>query len=299
MRCGPASLAAVLSFYGFKAEPDEISARVMESESSGAYHQNLYLYAASRGMSVQMYSGGIRDAKKMIARDRPVIILLDVGLRGGKYGHYVVVVGYDEENLYLYDGTEKDRKVSRRLVFGIWQRTEFFTMLILPPGTPLPATSGELVNQGLDSERAGDWAGAERLYRLALERDEINVAAIIGVGNARLHRGDPEGAIAWYRVALRNDRNREDARINMAAAYLKLGKTGTAKKLIQQACKGGFQARPDMRPYAMDTLGDILAAEGKNEEALRAYREALENQPTDDDSFVTEVKRKIEALQNP
>lgn len=293
MRCGPSAMAVVLAYYGLKADPDEIAPKVMESDKVGTYHQNLYLYALSRGMNAQMYSGGIRDLKRMVSMNRPVIILLDYGLPGAPSGHYVVVVGYDENNLYVHDGLKQDKKISRKTAFVAWARMQFMALLVLPPDTSLPMTSNEYIEQALTREENGEWSEAERLYRLALERDDINAAAMIGVGNARLHLDDPEGAVAWYKIALSNDSDRDDARVNMAAAYLELGKKSNAKSLIDKVLR---KPDSDMRPYALDVLGDIYAAWDKKEEAVKAYREAIAAPPADDVSFVPRVEKKIENL---
>lgn len=293
MRCGPGAMAVVLAYYGQEADPDEIALKVMESEEIGTYHQSLYLYAVSQGMNAQMYSGGVRDLKRMVSMNRPVIILLDYGLPGMPNGHYVVVMGYDENNLYVRDGLKQNAKISKKVAFVAWARMKFMTILVLPPDTPLPTTSREYIQQAIEREENGEWGEAERLYRLALERDEINAVAMIGVGNARLHLDDPEGAVAWYKLALKADRNRDDARINMAAAYLALGNKTKAKSLIEEVLR-----KPDsgLRPYALDVLGDIYAALGKKEEAVKAYSAALAAPPTDDRSFVPDVRRKMENL---
>lgn len=292
-RCGPAALAGILSYYELDVDPDDIATKVMESEDVGTYHQDIYLYAVGRGMNAQIYSGGIRDLKRMIAIDRPVMILLDLGIIGEPQGHWVLVVGYDEEHLYLNDALTENREASRIVVYQAWKKTDYLTILILSPKTLLPPTSDQLAVRGLEAEAAGDWAAAEMLYRLSLERGDVKVGAIIGVGNTRLHLGDPEMAIAWYRLALRNEPGRGDALINMAAAYLELGNTRKAANLIERALEN--PASP-YRAYAYDTLGDIMRARGRDDRALEAYRMALESPPADDSVFETKVRKKIEAL---
>lgn len=295
--CGPASLASVIAFYGLSVTAEEIARQVMVPDQHGTLVESLYLYAVSRGMTAQMYSSGILDLKRKIAQDIPLIILIDSGLPGFPHGHFVVVVGYDENHFYLYDGARKDAKVSRRYLYGSWYRTNFTALLVLPPGTQLPPTSDELSAQALVHENSGEWIEAEKLYRLAIERDAVNIPAIVGIGNARLHLGDPDGAIAWYRIALRNDRKCLAARINIAAAFMEKGQLKKAEKTIKKAIKLCRKENKKLLGYAYDTLGDILIAKGKTGEALQAYKNAYANLPEDDPSFEKQLLEKIKTLE--
>lgn len=296
--CGPAALASVLSFYGISVSVEEIARHVMLPDNSGTKVENLYLYAISKGMTAQVYSSGILDLKRKIAQGLPVIVLIDTGLPGFPNGHFVIVVGYDENHFYLYDGDKKDAKVSRRYLYGSWYRTDFTMLLVLPPGTSLPPTSDELFMQALTHENAGEWIEAEKLYRLAIERDNLSIPAIVGVGNARLNLGDPDGAIAWYRIALRRERSCLSARVNMAEAFLKKGKKRKAKRIIKKAIFLCSKNNKELLGYAYDVLGDILIEEGKFEEALLAYKNAYANLPEGDISFEKQLLEKIRTLEN-
>lgn len=295
--CGPAALASVMAFYEMSVTPEEIANQVMLPDNSGTKIENLYLYAISKGMTAQMYSSGILDLKRKIAQGIPMIILINTGLPAFPHGHFVVVIGYDEGHFYLYDGDKKDVKVSRRYLYGSWYRTNFTSLLVLPPGTKPPPTSQELLAQALAHENKGEWIEAEKLYRLAIERDNPNIAAIVGVGNARLHLGDPAGAIAWYRIALRNDRHCISARINMAQALLEKGEINKAKRAIKKAIKLCHKNSSELVGYAYDTLGEILLAQGKTEEALQAYKLAFANLPKEDSAFERELLEKIKRLE--
>jgi hypothetical protein len=56
-QCGPASLAAVLSFQGMAVSPDDIAADIFSSKAKGTLGIDMVLYARGKGLSAEQYSG--------------------------------------------------------------------------------------------------------------------------------------------------------------------------------------------------------------------------------------------------
>ena len=98
--------------------------------------------------------------------------------------------------------------------------------------------------------------------------------AALQMGRARIEANQPELAIKHYRFALENGRPkalRLVARERLARMLLDQGEADEALAMITaEPDTSGFEAR-----FA-ETRGDILFAQGKNEEAITAYEEALD-----------------------
>lgn len=61
---------------------------------------SLSVLFSNKSLSLTMYTGTLETLKLRLSAGLPVIVLLGNSVR---WQHYVTVVGYDEENIYLYD----------------------------------------------------------------------------------------------------------------------------------------------------------------------------------------------------
>lgn len=108
--CGPASLKMVLSYYGIEKSETELYDLCGTDSRLGTDDQGLKKAVQSCGMKVEIVNeSSFEEIEKWLNRDVPVIV--DWFTRGRTDytdsdvadGHYSVVVGLDEENIYLED----------------------------------------------------------------------------------------------------------------------------------------------------------------------------------------------------
>lgn len=80
------------------------------------------------GFDVKYCTGNLNALKNEIAKGKPVIVLIRV-VKNKRWLHYVPVVGYDEEALYLAeslsqfvncDGKQYNRRISTRDFLALW-----------------------------------------------------------------------------------------------------------------------------------------------------------------------------------
>jgi hypothetical protein len=142
--CGPSSLAAVLSYYGLPLNQRDIADEVYLPDLKGTLPVDMLLYAKGRGFNATYYSGGMDDLKEQLSLGRPVILFLNLGYGFVPVGHYIVAIGYDASagHVIAHSGRKRVRSFSYRRLERIWGRTNFATLLILPPGVP-PKMPGE------------------------------------------------------------------------------------------------------------------------------------------------------------
>lgn len=107
--CGPASLKMVLQYYGIEASESEIAMRCDHNTKLGVTSAAIQAAAESFGLNVTIArEASFEDISSWLTKQVPVIV--DWFSAGRKEydqplpdGHYSVVVGIDEENIYLQD----------------------------------------------------------------------------------------------------------------------------------------------------------------------------------------------------
>ena len=120
--CGPASLSSVLEYYDVKVSQEDIAKVVYSPKLKGALITDLENYAKSLGFKTTLFKGSLEDLKKYLDQNVPVIILVDLGFLWVSKPHYLVVVGYDEENFYVHTGFESKKRVPYEELYKKWQK---------------------------------------------------------------------------------------------------------------------------------------------------------------------------------
>lgn len=108
--CGPASLKILLSYYGVEKSEEELARLCNISKDLGTDDKSLKKAAESLGFKVEIKNNSdFDDIKEWLKKGVPVIV--DWFTRGrSDYsdsevadGHYSVVMGLDDQNIYLQD----------------------------------------------------------------------------------------------------------------------------------------------------------------------------------------------------
>jgi len=103
--CGLASIQMVLDWLGAQPLPTQSELTTELGMSTGGYalENMMPVPFQSRGFEVEATQGlSIDELKENIASDHPVIILIYLD-NGSAYGHYVVVVGFNENGVFVHD----------------------------------------------------------------------------------------------------------------------------------------------------------------------------------------------------
>ena len=122
-KCGPASLASVLTYYGVSIQPDAISEATYDPKLKGSLITDLENYARRMGFNTESGRGDTGTLKKFIDDKKPVITLVDLGLWILARPHYLVLFGYDEEGFIVHDGENPSQVWSYSEFHRIWKKT--------------------------------------------------------------------------------------------------------------------------------------------------------------------------------
>jgi predicted double-glycine peptidase len=131
-QCGPASLAAVLNYWGVKVIPDEVAEEIYSKSAKGTLDIDMVLYAQKKGLQAILYKGTIKDLRDNIDSGYPVVVLVDYGFWVYQQNHFMVVVGYSEDGVIVNSGKDEGKFISEKDFMRSWKKTKFWTLIIKP-----------------------------------------------------------------------------------------------------------------------------------------------------------------------
>lgn len=129
-QCGPASLAMVLSYLGFKLEPDQISKEIFSQGAKGTWELDMVIFAKKLGLKAEQYRGSIEDIKLKISQGKPLIVMVDEGIWFQRKYHYMVVVGFTREEIIVNSDSFEWQPIKINEFLKKWEKTDFWTLYI-------------------------------------------------------------------------------------------------------------------------------------------------------------------------
>ena len=128
--------------------------------------------------------------------------------------------------------------------------------------------------RGHAAAREGRLADAESAYRQAVKADATNVRAHESLATLLLRRGDPDGAIEHFGVAVRLAPGNAQAHSDLGVLLAELGRNDRALEHLGRA----VELEPGLEE-ALLTLGNVRTRLGRLDEAEASYRRVLESDP--------------------
>ncbi len=129
-QCGPATLAAVLNYYGAAVTRDEIATEIFSKSAKGTLDLDMLIYARKKGLAAEQYPGSIDDIKAKIDIRKPLIVLVDLGSSFYTQNHFMVVTGYSDNGIIVNSGDLQGQFIPLERFTRIWQKTNYWTLLI-------------------------------------------------------------------------------------------------------------------------------------------------------------------------
>ncbi len=129
-QCGPAAMASVLNYEGMKVSPEEIAAEIYSKSARGTLNFDMLFYAQKKGGVARHYEGSLADLKHRIDKGHPVIVMVDYGFFVYQKNHFMVVVGYDDDNVIVHSGRNRCKSIRTDDFLKTWQKTRNWTLLI-------------------------------------------------------------------------------------------------------------------------------------------------------------------------
>jgi len=214
--CGPATMSMALSYFGIY-RPQAETARLLkgnpEDRNVSPDEMAAYVNAQTDLQAIFRANGHLDDLRRLISSGFPVIIELGINPPGeyrwmGWYGHYLLVVAYDEdkEQFWVYDswfGTSEvpgenasrdGREVSYAELDRQWRQfNRNYIVLFRPENGP---TVNHLLAGQLDDEQM--WRDAVTRAQTELQTEPQDAFLWFNLGTSLTAVGDYERAAAAF-----------------------------------------------------------------------------------------------------
>jgi len=140
--CGSAAIAMILEYWHSKNPPSpsgtvdvaKIQKQLYSPEQKGIPAEAMKRYFQEAGYTAFAFTGDWNELERHIRRGRPLIVCLQPN---GPHAplHYVVIVGIDSSQGYLYvndPAQQKMLRISREGFESEWSATHHWTLLAVP-----------------------------------------------------------------------------------------------------------------------------------------------------------------------
>ncbi len=155
----------------------------------------------------------------------------------------------------------------------------------LIPASKDPLSAEEHLELGVAYESSGELELARREYERALDKNPDLTQALINLGNVHYQMEDYLLAEKEYCRALKLNPQNGDLYNNLAWVYLSQERFEQAQQAIAQA----LSLNPTHRHIYHDTQGVIYHRQGRYQEAVQSFKEAIRVSPEGSSKFLSEA----------
>ena len=135
-QCGPATLAAVLNYYGETLATEKIADAVFREKLRATTTLDMLLYPRQIGYASEYYEGSVTDLKEAVKNKVPLIVMVDYGLGPVSKYHFLVVAGYSSEGVIPNSEKLENSVVPWNIFINQWGKTHNWTLRIQPRQGP-------------------------------------------------------------------------------------------------------------------------------------------------------------------
>jgi tetratricopeptide (TPR) repeat protein len=259
-QCGPAALATILVASGLELTPDELTAKVFLPQRKGSLQLELISATRRYGRLPYVLDPDLSNILSELSDNRPVLVLQNLGLASYPIWHYAVVIGYDadRDELILRSGDQRRYIMNTTTFMRSWALSEFWAMVILPPGEmPVTPDEGRYISGIVALEAISSPSISERFYTVALSHWPENTLANFGLGNSQYALGKNLQAEVSFRRVLALQPAHTAASNNLA--YL-LAQRGCKAAALEETERGlaYTNSNDPIRQQLVDTQAEIL-----------------------------------------
>jgi len=237
-RCGPASLATVMTYDGTGVTPDDLVSKVYLPNRGGSLQVEMLAAPRPYGLVSWRLAPRFADLLREVQAGTPVIVMQDYGVGPFAYWHYAVVVGFDRDTgkAVLRSGEKRRLEIPFAVLEYTWKESAYWALAVLPPDR-VPATADEAgwLQAVVAMERVADRKAARTAYLAALRRWPESLNGAIGLANVDYAQGDLQETESVLREAVKHHPTSVVALNNLAQAVADQNRNDEALALIDQA----------------------------------------------------------------
>lgn len=285
---GPAALASALAHCKAPVDLKEITSSIMVF--GGTLFTDMVAYARKQGFWSEMRPGSPEALRAHLSAGRPVICMLGDDLTGLTNYYAIVTACAPGRGIVCHNGRKANHFMDWERFEKLWSGSGRCMIVVCQPADvdwPLPPH--ERNELGLVWQRRGRIREAIKEYEAALtaatqRREKSRIT--YNLGHAHVALGRLKQARAAFERAVELDPDFPDAANALAFAHAIFG---TKLKKAESLVRGALEAAPERAPTYLDTLGFILHRQGRDAEAVKVLKEAIEKAPADDVEQLAEI----------
>ena len=273
--CGPAALCSVLNYWKFFCTQETIAQKIYQPDLRGVLNVSLQRYAQEQGFWAKSYQGSFKRLKEFLKNGHPVIVIEKLHPYILNRRHYVVIVGFREDEKLILEHTGKQAFV-RRSYHGFlrnWQCAGKWMLVVCPPEKVnfTLTTLEEYLELGVMLEKKEFFDLALNNYHNALNLQKDNPVILFNIGNIYLKTKLWDKAEQSYLRAIDLKEDFADCSNNLSYVYLNKANYDLAYLYIEKALADSIGQK---RFFYLDTKAQIFFKQGKYKDAIKFFKMA-------------------------
>lgn len=252
--CGPASLAMLLAYSGSDVLPDSLVSQVYTPSKKGSLQPDM-IQGVRRSGRIPYVIKSPEELFSMLKEGRPVLVLLNLGLKMYPKWHYAVVTGINpqERIVFLHSGETKNEIFSYATFEHTWKRSGYWGFVALKTGE-IPENADMF--RFLDSVSAyeiQDMKGALKSYEAAYAKWQGDRNVMFAYADGLYNADEKELSIQMFKRIYEQYPSDADAVNNLAHILNETGNKEEALVYAERAVALGGRNIADYR----ETLDSI------------------------------------------
>ena len=242
--CGSTSIEMVASYWQSRTSyvphlsRDELDGRTLIPAKGGTLQVELVATARANGLLVYPLDPTFDALFSELAKQHPVIVLLNRGYSWYPLWHYAPVTGYDEENqsILMHFSDRPNETMPVATFMSLWERSAHWGVALLPPGhLPVGTSLNMFLRAAYDLEKTGMINEAIVAYQSALLHWPEEIDVFFALANAYYHTHQLNDAEQIYRKLLSFDSEHSMALNNLANLLCRTNRSKEALRLLGKA----------------------------------------------------------------
>ncbi len=258
-QCGPAALATVLVADGVMVAPEVLVPQIYLPQRQGSLQAEIVATTRTYQRVPLRLTPQLDAIVAELQAQRPVLVLLNLGVSWAPVWHYAVVIGFDPEaqQLLLRSGRERRQAMTLRRFDAAWARAERWAMVVSEADRiPASASTPSWIAALAPFESLGHFELATRGYRAAIERWPRQALPQLALGNVHAAQRQWVPAVQAYTRSL--DLQLDGIALNNRAhALAELGCAAHAEADLARALDQ--QPAPALKSTLERTLTEVKA----------------------------------------
>lgn len=120
--CGPAALASLLEYKGYRVPIETIRRQVYTPALRGSLLPDMENFARRQGAATRSGRGDLALLRHQVDAGRPVLIPVETGFGPASAPHYMVVFGYGDADFLVHAGERESVLIAADQLLRRWTR---------------------------------------------------------------------------------------------------------------------------------------------------------------------------------